>query len=37
MNASCTFVELWSALDRKRGKGGQQIVRVEHVHVLFRG
>ena len=22
-----------SALDRKRGKGGQQVVRVEHVHV----
>jgi hypothetical protein len=32
-NASHTFVELLSALDRKRGKGGQQVVRVEHVHV----
>jgi hypothetical protein len=32
-NASRTFVELLSALDRKRGKSGQQVVRVEHVHV----
>jgi len=32
-NASRTFIELLSALDRKRGKGGQQVVRVEHVHV----
>ena len=32
-NASRVFIELLSALDRKRGKGGQQIVRVEHVHV----
>ncbi len=32
-NASRTFVELLAALDRKRGKGGQQVVRVEHVHV----
>jgi hypothetical protein len=32
-NASRTFVELLSALDRRRGKGGQQVVRVEHVHV----
>jgi hypothetical protein len=32
-NASRTFIELPSALDRKRGKGGQQVVRVEHVHV----
>jgi hypothetical protein len=32
-NASRTFVELLSALDRKRGKGGQQVVRVEHVHI----
>jgi hypothetical protein len=31
--ASRTFVELLSALDRRRGKGGQQVVRVEHVHV----
>ena len=30
---SGSFVELLSALDRKRGKGGQQVVRVEHVHV----
>ena len=32
-NASRIFVELLSALDRKRGKGGQQKVTVEHVHV----
>jgi hypothetical protein len=32
-NASRTFIELLSALDRKRGKGGQQKVTVEHVHV----
>jgi hypothetical protein len=32
-NASRTFVELLAALDRKRGKGGQQKVTVEHVHV----
>ncbi len=32
-NASRTFVELLAALDRKRGKGGHQVVRVEHVHV----
>ena len=32
-NASRTFIELLSALDRQRGKGGQQVVRVEHVHV----
>ena len=32
-NASRMFIELLSALDRKRGKGGQQVVRVEHVHV----
>ena len=32
-NASRTFIELLAALDRKRGKGGQQVVRVEHVHV----
>ena len=32
-NASRTFIELLSALDRKRGKGGQRVVRVEHVHV----
>jgi hypothetical protein len=31
-NTSRTFVELLSALDRKRGKG-QQKVTVEHVHV----
>lgn len=33
VTASRAFVELTSALDRKRGKGGKQIVRVEHVHV----
>jgi hypothetical protein len=32
-NASHTFIELLAALDRRRGKGGQQVVRVEHVHV----
>jgi hypothetical protein len=32
-NASRTFIELLSALDRKRGTGGQQKVTVEHVHV----
>jgi hypothetical protein len=32
-NASRIFIELLSALDRRRGKGGQQVVRVEHVHV----
>lgn len=36
-SASRTFVELLSALDRKRGKGGQQVVRVEHVHVHSGG
>jgi hypothetical protein len=36
-NASRTFVELLAALDRKRGKGGQQVVRVEHVHVHSGG
>ena len=32
-NASRTFIELLAALDRWRGKGGQQVVRVEHIHV----
>jgi hypothetical protein len=32
-NASRMFIELLSALNRKRGKGGQRVVRVEHVHV----
>jgi hypothetical protein len=36
-NASRTFIELLSALDRKRGKGGQQLVRIEHVHVNSGG
>ena len=36
-NASRTFTELLSALDRKRGKGGQQKVTVEHVHVHSGG
>jgi hypothetical protein len=36
-NASRVFIELLSALDRKRGKGGQQVVRVEHVHVHSGG
>jgi hypothetical protein len=36
-NASRTFIELLSALDRKLGKGGQQKVTVEHVHVHSGG
>jgi hypothetical protein len=36
-NASRTFTELLSALDRKRGKGAQQKVTVEHVHVHAGG
>ena len=36
-NASRTFIELLSALDRKRGKGGQQKVTVEHVHIHSGG
>ena len=32
-NASRVFIELLAAFDRQRGKGGQQVVRVEHVHV----
>jgi hypothetical protein len=36
-NASRTFIELLSALDRKRGTGGQQKVTVEHVHVHSGG
>jgi hypothetical protein len=32
-NASRTFIELLAALDRRRGKGGQQLVRIEHVHI----
>jgi hypothetical protein len=36
-NASRTFTELLAALDRKRGKGGQQRVTVEHVHVHSGG
>jgi hypothetical protein len=36
-NASRTLTELLSALDRKRGKGGQQKVTVEHVHVHAGG
>jgi hypothetical protein len=37
VNASRAFVELVSALDRKRGKGGRQKVTVEHVHVHAGG
>jgi hypothetical protein len=33
VNASRAFIELSAALDRKRGKGGKQTVRVEHVHI----
>src|SRR6476619_1517656 len=36
-NASRVFIELIAALDRRRGKGGQQVVRVEHVHVHSGG
>jgi hypothetical protein len=36
-NSSRTFVALLDALDRKRGKGGQQKVTVEHVHVHAGG
>lgn len=36
-NASRVFIELLSALDRKRGTGGQQKVTVEHVHVHSGG
>jgi ribosomal protein L32 len=36
-NASRTFIELVAALDRRHGKGGQQVVRVEHVHVHSGG
>jgi hypothetical protein len=36
-NMSRAFTELLSALDRKRGKGGQQRVTVEHVHVHTGG
>ena len=35
--ASRVFVELITALDRKRGKGSQQKVTVEHVHVHAGG
>jgi hypothetical protein len=31
-NASRVFIELLAALDRRR-KGGQQVVRVEHIHI----
>jgi hypothetical protein len=36
-SSSRTFIELLAALDRKRGKGGQQRVVVEHVHVHSGG
>eukprot|EP01035_Chromulina_nebulosa_P024405 gene24405-31769_t len=35
--ASRTFIELTDALDRRRGKSGQQKVTVEHVHVHAGG
>ena len=34
--ASRTFTELLAALDKKRGKGGKQTVRIEHVNVDAR-
>jgi hypothetical protein len=37
VTASRAFIELTAALDRKRGKGGKQTVRVEHVHVHSGG
>lgn len=37
VGASRQFTELLTALDRKRGKGGQQRVTVEHVHVHAGG
>jgi hypothetical protein len=37
VGASRQFTELLTALDRKRGKGGQQKVTVEHVHVHAGG
>lgn len=37
VGASRQFAELLTALDRKRGKGGQQKVTVEHVHVYPGG
>lgn len=36
-NASRAFNELLTALDRKRGKNGQQKVTVEHVHIHSGG
>jgi hypothetical protein len=36
-SSSRTFIELLAALDRKRGKAGQQRVTVEHVHVHSGG
>jgi hypothetical protein len=32
-NMARAMTDMLDALDRKRGKGGQQVVRVEHVHV----
>lgn len=37
VTASRAFIEIQAALDRKRGKGGQQKVIVEHVHVYSGG
>ena len=36
-NSSRAFIALLDALDRKRGKNGQQKVTVEHVHVHAGG
>lgn len=36
-NSSRAFVALLDALDRKRGKSGQQKIKVEHVHVHAGG
>jgi len=36
-NSTRTFIELLAALDRRRGKGTQQKVTVEHVHVHAGG
>ena len=37
VTASRAFIEIQAALDRKRGKSGQQKVTVEHVHVYSGG
>lgn len=36
-NLARSMADLLVALDRKRGKGGQQVVRLDHVHVYPGG